>query len=738
MRYALLTIFLLLACVVLAQRDSCNCVSITPYPDFLFTGRAFAVYTKIGDKKPLNGICHSYYMKVAYVLPDYERTYKYGIFKNGELQLFIQYNDKGDTTAYFHRIDKDSVVAETKRYNYQTGVLEWREICYYSGKDKLLKVYGYSKQGFVNSEANYFYPRKGDSLNYYGNNFINYKKDAQLTSDGFYSTPVQEGPYFEYGGKNGEIITVKGAYHNNYKSGKWTTSYDSGKLKSEGSYSQYNWKDGKWKEWYEDGQIQSDIDYCNSNFCGKYQEWYANGQLKIQRSYKDYKQDGIFTEYWENGKLKKRDTYAAGKILQMESWYENGQQASSYQYSIAGRPVGAHKEWFEHGIIKKEVNYKDGMHDGPEKEYYINGVVMHEVEYTDNQRSAERWYYETGQLKSDEKYNRYQRNGLSTYYFRSGKVWRQENYLNGQKDGPAVTFNNQGVLLEDLNFHFGRWNGECKWYYPNGKLGKYGNYTDGIRNGDYKEYDQSGILIYEQSYKMGKPLNTNRPKYFFVGHELDSLRDAYKKDVDVIARGWINAPESGVHDLTASEELKNKIRSDLICISKAVSPPVDSIKFVHCDTSLHRVYVRLEYPNNREKGRPDSTPWPKQFDKYITDLHLVPVKGDYYSDGGDGIRQGFTSDIYFSGRVLDSLLKKMNPKFGCDYYSLIYGFDNRAVSGVVMHINDQYTDYYYRYYPPHENNYSYMGMSWSFRIYPDGSVDLIDSGPVYYEFRIPY
>ena len=82
--------FIFISSHLFSQKDSCNCVAITPGIGFAFPDNVFTEYKKVLEQKPFNGICHAYYMKVAYVLPDYERTFMYGKFDKGELTYFIE------------------------------------------------------------------------------------------------------------------------------------------------------------------------------------------------------------------------------------------------------------------------------------------------------------------------------------------------------------------------------------------------------------------------------------------------------------------------------------------------------------------------------------------------------------------------------------------------------------------------------------------------------------------------
>lgn len=708
-------LLLLIAVQLPAQKkDSCNCISITPMPGGVSPAYAFATYTALGKEAPLTGICHTYYMKVAYVQPDYNRTYQYGRFEKGELLYYIQYNEQGDTFLFFQRVKKDSVVAVERKFDYFTGKLQSQGIYYYSGQEKRLKVYAYSASGYVESESNYFFPRKGDSLSYYGNHFIRYKQEAVLSADGFYNTPVQEGRYMEYGGAKGKIVTVRGAYHHNYKTGKWTSRYASGGLKSEGNYVEYDWRDGLWKEWYENGQRQSEIRYCRSNLCSEYKEWYPNGMEKTTGAYTDYRRSGTFNEYWENGKLKKRDTYAGSVLILSESWYETGQQKNVLAYNASGQQQGTQREWYPTGVVQSEVVYENGMPRGPLKEYYESGVLKRETQYNNNHPRAVLLYYPDGKLKSNEAYSGSWRHGRSVYYFPSEKVHRQ-----GNAKGTDTT-----RIEAEINYKGGKWNGVCRWYFPDGKIWREGTYENGMRNGVFKEYNAAGKLVYAQTYEKGYTLSTRRPPAQPPGAQRDSLRAAYALDASVITSGLINAQEGNPSALYPPAGMREKILSDLVGIAMFRPQEFDSITRIHYDSSWARTHVYLDYlpVSNRRNDTTLCPPHPAALNKFIADMDFVPIPGECYGDDRGGIRRGFTTYTCFNGSVLDSIMRAANPRFGCEYLGSLQSEYGRVGGWISVYATPSYSDYTFNC----KDKAGYrQHTSYTFRVYSDGSIDFI-------------
>jgi len=735
-RYPLLGLLLLHTVAAFAQNDSCGCFSLRPQPDLNYSGRAYSVYTNYEGQVPYTGICHTYHMLVPGKIPDYTKTYQYGRFRNGEMLFWVQLNDNGDTISYFHRTVHDSIIAEEKHYDWSTGRLESWGYYYYTSKQKLLKVYGYSDQGFINSESNFFFPDSKDSLNY-GESFINYHEDSQLGSDGFFSLPVQEGPFFEYWDAEHHLKT-SGGYHGNSKSGKWTTWFNSGQIESQGSYTIHNWKDGNWKEWYVNGQMKSEIDYCTSNPCGTYREWYDNGNLRTEQKFSGNPRNGTYEEFWENGKIKRRDTYEEGHLTKLEYWYSNGQKTSENFYSFQGRPVGQFRSWYDNGNVQAETHFDTlGNHDASEKEYYANGVLKHEVAYADHVRCMERRYYESGQLKSEEPYSGYSRHGRCYYYFPSGKIQNTTNYKDGRKDGNSKTFDENGILLSDLNCSHGKWEGTCQWFFENGKLYRTGNYSGSVRNGLFREWNRQGALVYQQTYLNGKPANDNKAPLQITKYSVDSLRNLFTLDVEVMAGAMLNNQDSTYTEMFVAQWKKDRMLSDLLSVSAFIPPSLDSVMMVHSDSSQIRTHVFLDYPlfMLSEADTDACQSWPIQLNPYIQQLHLVPVEGECYGDDDQGIRRGFTSELFFNGKLLNVELRKINDRLGCEYFTPNSSDPDPHNSGINVNCYENFNEYYF-HMRAQQTEWQHDYVVWAFRVYPDGSVDYLEDAAGYYSWAI--
>jgi antitoxin component YwqK of YwqJK toxin-antitoxin module len=718
---------------------------INPIVEYNFLGN-FKTYSA---KKPYTGICRTFQYDDKKRKVDYTKTWQYGKFVDGSLEYFVQFSfeNSSDTTIVFRKFQKDSIFAEEKRFSYDSGKLERISIYYIKGNQRRMKSFGYSKEGFINSESSYFFPMKGDSLNYSGD-LVNYKKESVLLDDEFYSIPVRNGDYFEYGGKDGKTITTKGQYTNNYQTGTWTTWYYNGQMKSIGDYSMYNWKNGRWKEWYENGQLKSDIGYLNSNLYGEYEEWYENGNPKEVSNHIAWHVEGEDLQYWPDAKLKKRVVYKNGRTVgKWEEWYSSGQLKSSTTFpNDSTSHAESLNEWYSNGNLRHEKTYSaQGFQFGAEKSYWENGNLQ-SVYYWDSLGQPigiAKTYYENGTIQSEESADKHSwfKVGECKYYYPNGKIKSIENISSTGRNGECIFYREDGSEISDLHFKGNAWNGKCVWYFKDGKTWREFYFTDNTRNGPCKEWDENGNLVYNQNFEMGKPVGENSAIVTKKLPANDSIKKIYSQDAIILAAIAINNPESNYYNqLFPPKEMSVRILSELISIYNFIPPEIDSAKLVHFD-SLSRTHVYLDYPYYGARKNDTSIcgndgGWPPQLDKYISQMHFKPVFDECYGDDNGGIRRGFIGDVYFNAHAFDSLLKIKNPKYGVEYFgpeNFNY-YNNNTNTRIECNVTENYSDYYYTLFFSIDPKTHIYYLNYHFRIYPDGSVDLIDYSPSRQEF----
>lgn len=147
-------------------------------------------------------------------------------------------------------------------------------------------------------------------------------------------------------------------------SGKKTTRYDNGQLKSENSF--YNGKFyGLQTEYYDNGQLKSEMNYIYGKKDGKFSKWYINGQLKYKVNYSFGKPVGPHITYYSNKKIHSKKNFKNGKLNGLLTlWYINGQIKLKGNY-INGKLTGILTYWYENGQINSKQRFKLGKLDFP-------------------------------------------------------------------------------------------------------------------------------------------------------------------------------------------------------------------------------------------------------------------------------------------------------------------------------------------------------------------------------------
>lgn len=78
-----------------------------------------------------------------------------------------------------------------------------------------------------------------------------------------------------------------------------------------------------------------------------------------------------------------------------------------------------------------------------------------------------------------------------------------ETYFDGYQSGTTTVFNQQGILLQRIEYKKGVRDGEAVSYYANGNVEVIAHYKDGALNGRLEQYDINGALVGRMTYKKG-------------------------------------------------------------------------------------------------------------------------------------------------------------------------------------------------------------------------------------------
>jgi uncharacterized protein len=156
--------------------------------------------------------------------------------------------------------------------------------------------------------------------------------------------------YYENGQKQSE-----GDFVNDVEVGKWTSWFESGKLKSESTFPGNS--KSYWKYWYESGELKSAGKFLFNNRDNVWNFWYKNGQLESIETFKN----GFLTlekYYYKNGQMNFTGRYLNGNRNGDWTFYDADGRIYYYGSYTNGNRDGNWIRFFKEG--KMQVNYSRG------------------------------------------------------------------------------------------------------------------------------------------------------------------------------------------------------------------------------------------------------------------------------------------------------------------------------------------------------------------------------------------
>lgn len=141
------------------------------------------------------------------------------------------------------------------------------------------------------------------------------------------------------------------------------------------------------------------------------------------------------------------------------------------------------QEYYPGGKLMSEINYEEGIENGPAKWYYPSGKIKQEG------------IYENGRLEGD-----------IIAYYENGQVWEEGfiTYTPNSYNQKIIFFYKNGNKRQEYTVKEALPDGIYKEYYENGNIKIEISYKKGIFDGFVREYNINGKLIREKIYKNNK------------------------------------------------------------------------------------------------------------------------------------------------------------------------------------------------------------------------------------------
>ena len=192
------------------------------------------------------------------------------------------------------------------------------------------------------------------------------------------------------------------------------------------------------------------------------------------------------------------------------------------------------KEYFPSGILKSEIEYKDGtrtktskgVKDGVEKIYYNTGQLAYVVHNVEGKRDGKLlWYEIDGQLIKETNFHLGKQEGWEKVYFPNGQLQHSVKYVDDRKEGVEKEYYSTGALASEVTFVHGKREGMYKRYHQKGYLMSDVFYKSNFKEGDERIYDAQGNIIKRERHKFDRPIDVMKK---VQAKEPDATLEAFK------------------------------------------------------------------------------------------------------------------------------------------------------------------------------------------------------------------
>jgi uncharacterized protein len=256
------------------------------------------------------------------------------------------------------------------------------------------------------------------------------------------------------------------------RQGRWIFYYSNNEKSAEGNYNDKGEKTGVWKYYRNDGTLK-EVAVAET---GEVTEYSEEGFKTEHYFSKDAGVDGPVEIFYNCGVVKEKLTFKEGKRQGLaETFYPNGKVDVSYHY-LDNKLHGETLSYFEDGKLYSKTSYKNGERDGRYEQYYANGKLRMAGNYLNGKGSGEwKYYYINGVLERVGKFVNDEYVGEWTFYDKNGVLTEKTNYNNeGKKHGQDSVFYNGKIYI--VMSHKNDRLVQVTYLNPDGKtLGKYGN-----------------------------------------------------------------------------------------------------------------------------------------------------------------------------------------------------------------------------------------------------------------------
>lgn len=270
--------------------------------------------------------------------------------------------------------------------------------------------------------------------------------------------------------------------------GKYQVFYQSGKVMTEGTYSQ-NQPNGSWIYYYESGKKKAEGVLKEGLQNGNWEYYYESGIKKTSGLFLDGKKEGKWITYYENGQIKSSGFYTQNTKNDLWSYFT--EDASIKAQALYENGIGAYKEFYSSGMLRAEGTISGEVSQGEWKYYHESGALESTGQVVDGERSGYwEFFYPNEQLAAYGYYTQGVKTGEWNYFHSNGQISAKGSLSEGKKDGDWYLFYDSGepAGLEKLKMG----TGEVINYHPNGNVLSRGMLINGLKQGLWEYFNEIG------------------------------------------------------------------------------------------------------------------------------------------------------------------------------------------------------------------------------------------------------
>ncbi len=249
--------------------------------------------------------------------------------------------------------------------------------------------------------------------------------------------------------------------------------------------------------WNEMGTLVSRFEFTDDGVPLSRTRWFDDGTKAAEALYEDGQL--VTRKTWYSNGEKKSVTVWDGNenVLSLERFDPDGSLAADGQ-TQEGKKVGIWREWRDGAMV--DINYVEGVPEGDVLRRYPSGGTER-GSYEAGKKHGE-WVRkdQNGGLVREMSYNYGKKSGPYRLYHPNTQLREEGQYLNGKKHGQWKTWHPSGQLQSEAWYACGTPVGPFHLYFPDGAPRKVGTYENGRNVGEWKTYNDSGVVTRVEQY----------------------------------------------------------------------------------------------------------------------------------------------------------------------------------------------------------------------------------------------